>query len=303
LTGNANGGVSQLSRDPVADIKESLWEAFAQDNWKATPRLTVNVGVRYSYYRQPWDANLLLSNFDPSKFDRTKAPTIATTGLICFTSPCSQAGSNAGQSTAANPNANYAGINYINGMIFNGPNSGNNNQASQFGNKVGAAQKYNFAPRVGFAFDVFGNGRTALRGGYGWAYDDTPVSFYETTVFNNPPAVVTYSLGQASADNPTGGATTALSTTPGRVQAVPTNYQTPYIQLYSLDIQQQVTSTMMLDVGYFGDHGTHLLGALNVNQPQPGAWVGKSGATEWKSRSSPISSRSAASNAIRSRQS
>ncbi len=275
LTGNANGGVSQLSKDPVTDIKESLWEAFAQDNWKATPRLTVNLGVRYAYYRQPWDANLLLSNFDPSKFDPTKAPTIATTGLICFTSPCSQTGSNAGQSTAANPNANYAGINYINGMIFNGPNSSNNNQASQFGNKVGAAQKYNFAPRVGFAFDVFGNGRTALRGGYGWAFDDAPVSYYETTVFNNPPAVVTYSLGQASADNPSGGATTGLSTTPGRLQAVPLDYKTPYVQQFSLDIQQQITPTLMFDMGYFGDHGTHLSGALNLNQPRAGAWVGK----------------------------
>ncbi len=103
LTGNANGGVSQLSKDPVTDIKESLWEAFAQDNWKATPRLTVNLGVRYAYYRQPWDANLLLSNFDPSKFDPTKSPTIATTGLICFTSPCSQTGSNAGQSNGCEP--------------------------------------------------------------------------------------------------------------------------------------------------------------------------------------------------------
>ena len=66
LTGNANGngsttfpnGFSQLSRDPVTDIKESLYEAFVQDNWKATPRLTLNVGVRYAYYGQPWDANL-----------------------------------------------------------------------------------------------------------------------------------------------------------------------------------------------------------------------------------------------------
>ncbi len=139
LTGNANGGFSQLSRDPVTDIKESLYEAFIQDNWKATPRLTINAGVRYAFYGQPWDANGLLSNFNPSSYDPTKAPTIASNGLICFTATCSQANSNAGLSTTANPNADYAGINYINGMIFNGPNSANNNQASPYGNKVGAA--------------------------------------------------------------------------------------------------------------------------------------------------------------------
>lgn len=275
LTGNANNGFSQLSRDPVTDIKESLWEGFVQDNWKATPRLTLNLGVRYSYYGQPWDANGLLSNFDPSKYDPSKAPTIAASGLICFTGTCNQSGSNAGLSTAPNPNADYAGINYINGMIFNGPNAANNNQASPYGNKVGSAQKSNFAPRFGFALDVFGDGRTAFRGGYGWSFDEAEVSYYETTVFNNPPSVATYSVGQTSFDSPLGGALSALSTTPGRVQAVPTDYKTPYVQQYSLDIQQQITPTLMLDVGYFGDHGTHLLGALEINQPAPGAWVGK----------------------------
>ena len=275
LTGNANGGFSQLSRDPITDIKFALYEGYAQDDWKANRRLTLNVGVRYAYYGQPWDANLLLSNFSPSKYDASKAPTIATTGLICFTAPCSQSGSNAGQPTTPNPNANYAGINYINGMIYNGPNSTNNNQASPYGNKVGQSQKADFAPRFGFALDVFGDARTSLRGGYGWAYDNAPVSYYETTVFNNPPAVATYSTGQTSFDSPAGGATTGLSTTPGRVQAVPLNFQQPYVQQFSLDVQQMITPKTFIDIGYFGDHGTHLLGALNINGPAPGAWVGK----------------------------
>ncbi|HZP04960.1 MAG TPA: carboxypeptidase regulatory-like domain-containing protein [Terracidiphilus sp.] len=274
LTGNANGGFSQLSKDPVTDIKSALYEGYVQDNWKATPRLTLNLGVRYAYYGQPWDANGLLSNFDPGKYSASAAPTIAASGLICVTGTCSQAGSNAGQSTSPNPSADYSGINYINGMIFNGPNSANNNQASPYGNKVGAAQKTNFAPRFGFAFDLFGNGKTSLRGGYGWSFDDAEVSYYETTVFNNPPAVATYSVGQTSFDNPTGGALTALSTTPGRIQAVPLDYKTPYVQQFSLDLQQQVTSTLMFDVGYFGDHGTHLLGALDLDEPKPGAWMG-----------------------------
>lgn len=275
LIGNANSGFTQLSKDPITDIKSALYEAYVQDNWKITPRLTLNLGVRYEYYGQPWDARGQLSNFDPSKYSAAAAPTIATTGLICFTGTCSQANSNAGLSTSPNASADYAGINYINGMIFNGPSSANNNQASPYGNKVGMAQNTNFAPRFGFAYDVFGDGKTSLRGGYGWSFDDTEVSYYETTVFNNPPAVATYSVGQASFDSPAGGALTALSSTPGRIQAVPLHYQTPYVQQYSLDIQQQITPTLILDVGYFGDHGTHLLGAEEINQPVPGSWVGK----------------------------
>jgi hypothetical protein len=274
LTGNANSGFTQLSRDPVTDMKASLWEGFVQDNWKATPRITLNLGVRYAYYGQPWDANGLLSNFDPAKYSASAAPTIASSGLICFTSPCSQAGSNAGLSTTANASADYSGINYINGMVFNGANSGNNSQSSPFGNKVGAAQNDNFAPRFGFALDVFGSGKTVLRGGYGWSFDDAEVSYYETTVFDNPPAVATYSVGQTSLDSPAGGSLTALTTTPGRIQAVPINYQTPYVQQFSLDLQQQVSPTLIFDIGYFGDHGTHLLGAEEINQPVPGSWIG-----------------------------
>jgi Carboxypeptidase regulatory-like domain/TonB-dependent Receptor Plug Domain len=275
LTGNANSGYSQLSKDPVTDIKSSLYEAFLQDNWKITPRLTLNLGVRYSYYGQPWDARGQLSNFDPATYSASAAPTISTTGLICFTGTCNQKNSNAGQSTSPNSNADYNGINYINGMIFNAPSAANNHQASPYGNKVGTAQNTNFAPRFGFAFDVFGDGKTSFRGGYGWSFDDAEVSYYETTVFDNPPAVATYSVSQTSFDSPAGGALTALSTTPGRIQAVPLNYKTPYVQQYSLDLQQAITPTLILDVGYFGDHGTHLLGALEINQPVPGAYVGK----------------------------
>lgn len=274
LIGNANTGFSQLSRDPITDMKETLYEGFIQDNWKTTPRLTLNLGVRYAYYGQPWDARGQLSNFDPATYDASKAPTIASNGLICFTGTCNQTGSNAGQPTTPNPNADYAGINYINGMIFNQPSVANNNQASPWGNKVGSAQKTNFAPRFGFAFDLFGDGKTSLRGGYGLAFDDAEVSYYETTVFNNPPAVATYSVSEASFDSPAGGALTAVSTTPGRIQAVPTDYKTPYVQQFSLDIQHQFTPSLFFDVGYFGDHGTNLLGALEINQPVPGAWIG-----------------------------
>lgn len=283
LTGNANGGFSQLSRDPITDIKFALYEGFLQANWKATPRLTVNLGARYSYYGQPWDANYLLSNFDPSTYSAAKAPTVASTGLLCFTAICSQAGSNAGLSTSANPNANYNGVNYLNGMIYNGPNAANNNQASPYGNKVGTAQAANIAPRFGFAYDVFGDGRTALRGGYGWAFDNVEVSYYETTVFKNPPSVATYSIGQTSFESTSGGTTPAACVpgttngacnTPGRAQGVPLNYKTPYTQQYSLDVQQQLSPKSILDIGYYGSHGTHLLGGVALNEALPNAYRG-----------------------------
>jgi hypothetical protein len=279
LIGNANSsgsssGFSQLSADPIADVRSELYEGFAQDDFKMNPRLTLNLGVRYSLYGQPWDANGLLSSFNPATYSASKAPTIDSSGLMCTSGTCTQTGSNAGQPTAPNPSADIVGINYINGLIFNAPGAANNNQASPWGNKVGLGDKKNFAPRFGFAYDVFGDGKTALRGGYGIAFDDVEVSYYETADWNNPPAVSTFSVSQTSLDSAPN-ATIPFSKTPAQIRALPLTYNSPYIQQYSLDLQQQLSPSWMLDLGYFGDHGTHLFGGLDLDEPAPGSWVGK----------------------------
>lgn len=275
LLGNVNNGFAQQSRNPMVDINQEVYEAFGQDNWKVSPRFTLNLGVRYSYIGQPVDDAGYLSNFDPSMYSASKAPTIDRSGLICFTGTCNQTGSGAGQPTTPNASADFVGPNYLNGMIFGTPSAANNNQSSPWGNKVGSSQKDNFAPRIGFAWDLFGNGKMALRGGYGIGYDEIEVSYYETTVFNNPPAVATYNATNVNLDTPGGGATgNTPSATPGRIQALPLNFKTPYMQQYSLDLQQQMTPTLLLDIGYVGTHGTHLAGAEEINQPVPGAWRG-----------------------------
>ena len=282
LLGNANGagssaGFSQTSLAITPDIQENVFEGFVQDNWKVKPRLTINVGVRYSYFGQPIDANGRLTSFDPSAYDASKAPTIDKTGSACFTATCSSNGQN---STTSNPNADYVGPNYLNGIISGGGTVGGH--ASKYGSKVGATDNKNFAPRVGFAYDLFGNGRTSLRGGYGWSFDESEVSYYETAVFNNPPAVSTYTLTTTPVDAITGAstATTAPSTTPGRVYASPLNYHTPYVQQFSLDIQQMIWPTFMIDIGYFGTHGTHLLGLININEAVPGSFIGNISPTD-----------------------
>jgi hypothetical protein len=102
---------------------------------------------------------------------------------------------------------------------------------------------------------------------------------YEQAIFANPPYVQTNTYPVATLDNPAGAtATTNIATAtsgvaPPALRASPLIYQTPYVQQYSLDIQRALTPTTSLDVGYFGDHGTHLQGVVDINEVQPGAFT------------------------------
>lgn len=257
LQGVATGGYSQASFAVTPNIQTNQFEAFAQDNWKILPTLSVNLGVRYSYFGQPVDKNNMFTNFDPSTWVAANAPTIDTAGYICTSARTSCSGGVTANST----------YDSLNGMILGAKNS--YGHTAPWAPHVGVADKGNFAPRVGFALDVFGNGKTALRGGYGIAYDATLFGIYEYNVFYNQPYVSTPNYTVAQLSNPASGQI-AVSYTPPVVYWQQSHFHTPYTEQFSLDVQQMVTPTLMLDVGYFGDLGKHLLGVLDMNELQPG---------------------------------
>jgi hypothetical protein len=261
LTGTATGGFTQNSSVRTPDMHAHQFEEFVQDNWKYNRRLTLNLGVRYSIFQQPYDNNHQLSNFDPATYNVANAPTIDSNGNICTVAPCA----NAYGLSSVTPNTGY---DPLNGIILGTP--GTYGHASPFGSAVGKADTHNFAPRLGFAFDVFGDGKTAFRGGYGIAYDASLYGDYEQNIFYNPPYVGTASYTYTNLSSPATGTAAAASTALPTIYSTATRFSTPYSQQFSLDIQQQLMPSLLLDVGYFGDLDHHLLGYIDINSLPPG---------------------------------
>ncbi len=251
---------SQASIDVTPSITANQIEAYLQDDWKITPRLTLNLGLRYSHFAQPTDANHQLTTFDPSLYNPAAAPTIGKTGLICVTGA---------PASACNGVTPVAGVTLAQ-AITNGVSI--NNVNSPYGTKIAKADNLNFAPRVGFAFDVFGDGKTSLRGGYGIAYDSALFAIYEQNIFQNPPFVNTPTISNTSFDNPAAVAAN-VNYSAQVLRATAPHFSTPYVQQFSLDVQQQFPGGVVTDISYVGNQQVHLLGLVDINQAPVGAFA------------------------------
>jgi carboxypeptidase family protein len=264
----------QPSKDTIPDLHYVNFEFYVQDDWKVTPRLTVNVGVRYSYFPSPTDANHTLLNFDPLAFSAANAPTIVT--------------------SPNTPNGDFASGNaatYANGLIFPTGTTCSTAQAiptqvgatcSPYGARVNPSSNNNWGPRLGIAYDPFGNGKWAIRAGYGIFYDRTLNGIWEQNAFDDPPLVQTTTVtnngtsslnlfdnyqppGSVIPPAPLGpsGLTTTGSAWPGQAPI----FRVPSYQDYSLSFQHEVMPNTVAELAYVGTKGTHLLGDIDYNQP------------------------------------
>jgi hypothetical protein len=233
---------TQVSLDLTPDIQTNQLEWYVQDSWKVHPNLTLDFGLRHSLFRQPHDNNKMLTTFDPSAYSAAKAPVInATSGLIT-----SAAGT----------------FDPLNGVIIAGA------AGAKYGNKVAKEDNMNFAPRFGFSWDPFGKGKTAVRGGYGIAYDSGLVGILEQNIFANPPFLQSASISNTRLENAVAGSPPAAN--PTVLRATSPDMKIPYAQSWSLDWQQELPWKTLAAIGYYGNKGTHLIGVADINQPTPG---------------------------------
>ena len=253
---------SQPNKDTIPFLKYVNFEFYVQDDWKVTRKLTVNAGIRYSYFPSPTDSKNTLVNFVPSLFNAANAPGI---------DPVS------GQMVAGNNAATYA-----NGLIFPKGTACTAAQAvpaplvgcSPYGARVNPSSNNNWGPRLGLAYDPFGDGKWAVRAGLGLFYDRTLNGIWEQNAFGDPPLVqTTTTLNTASSslnlfDNPLHGQAGAAPLGPNALTITGTPaFKVPSYLDYNLSVQHEIMPNTVLEVGYVGTKGTHLLGDIDLDQP------------------------------------
>ena len=256
---------NQASQDVVPDLRYLNSEVYVQDDWKINNKLTINLGVRWSHFPAPWDAKNTLVNFDPTVFSASQAAVIDA------------ASGNFDASSAILP-ATYAnGLIFPKGATCAAAQKINATQAtcSPYGSAVNPNYKDNFAPRVGFAYNPDGRGKTSIRGGFGLFYDRTLNGMWENDAFDNPGLVTHVAYESGSFDSITGGTSAPPSLTPNYLFATGTPaLKVPYYANYNLSVQRQLLPTTIVEVAYVGNIARHLLGQYDLNQPTVAARQG-----------------------------
>jgi len=234
-------------------------DAYIQDNWRATHRLTLNLGLRWDGIPHTYEANNNMANFYPNLYNPANAPLWATNpdGTM-----------NYGQISAASPGLGTSPIAalqgyqfYLNGMGFEGKN----------GVPKGLANDawFNFGPRLGFAYDLFGSGKTVVRGGYGLMYERIQGNDMYNAATNPP---FGYSLGTTNVlfsdpHQTWGGGTITVPIVPSGVTGINQNYPPPTTSQYSLGVQQAVGANAVLSVSYVGSVDRHESYWTEINLP------------------------------------
>jgi Carboxypeptidase regulatory-like domain/TonB dependent receptor len=238
VSGNTDG-VDQwrfLYGDPTRDITLNSFGIFIQDNYRIRSRVTVNLGLRYDVTKPIKDSRNLLANFVPSQ------------GVV-----------QVGDGISAPYQTNYN----------------------------------NVSPRLGVAWDVFGTGKTVVRAAGGLIFEQPSI---RTFAFNggglnlNP---TTSALGitpgngtinsflvestdgsqlnwtQAGPVFPASGGVSCNASLPCDIFGVDQHLETPFIINWNFNVQQALTSSMLLQVGYVANHGERLYSVQDINQPNP----------------------------------
>jgi hypothetical protein len=252
LLGNFSN-YQEASADPIGHFRFTQPEAFVQDTWKASRKLSLEYGVRwqgiYPFYTQ---ANNI-SNFDPRVYDPTKAVTVTTGGRIVPGSGNPYNGLvRAGDGVPSDQTGRVPNVNTSIFPLI--PNGGPRGLYQMHGN---------FGPRLGFAYNPRTN--TVIRGGIG-EFFFRPEGNLIFSQLNLPPFLsnTQYDFGNLATVSAGAVNNTGLQAT---VTGIDPRMKNPYTYQYSLGVQQQFPKGLFVELNYVGNAAHHLLRQPNINYP------------------------------------
>lgn len=244
----------QVAIKPKALLLQNEYAAFAEDNWRVTSRLTVDLGLRYELSPSPTEQHDRLAIFDPD---------LSGGGFVVA---CKDGNLPTDQflpsvvSKLADKSGNFPF------PLVCGSSVGYNAE-----NLVKAGNK-NFAPRVGVVWDPTGSGLYSIHAGYGIVYSRYPMQYFLQTALVNPPFAGTFPFSQKITSGKAALTFDAPYASTGSVTVTPLgiarNFDLPDNQQWNLSAERSIHNTNVVSIRYVGNKGTHLFRSFNANQPQ-----------------------------------
>ena len=264
-------------------------ELYISDSWRITSRLTLSGGIRASLFGMWYNPKNSAFNWRPEEYDTSLGASIAVDPTYGFLIHQTESGSGSPGTAVTLPNRTgpYSLQNLdpaiTNGLIQCGVGGVN---ASCMKNNF-----FNPAPRFGFSWDPWGNGKTAVRGGYGMFWEHgTGYEANAGSLIGSPPTVL--SETQSNVPVVSGGSVGAYNligyscqfgaqqcgnyasiagpvTFPLNITSIPRKAVYSYAQQWSLSVQRELHKDVVAQIAYVGTRGTHLTAVRDLNQLSP----------------------------------
>ena len=249
---------NQLQDQDIRHYVNQTVSAYAQDNWHVSNRLSVQYGIRYDVMPHAWERNNRLASFDPTQYQAALAPVVdPNTGAFCTAI--------AGACTSVSPGlVSYNGAQfYLNGVTI----------AGQGGTPRGMTKNdFNtWMPRVGFSYDLTGNGKTVIRAGFGTFFEriqgNDIYNIATAAPFSNAPSLSNVTFANPFLSWQTGAQLSAaqLPVVPQGMTTFATRYPAPAVAQYSLGVQREIVPSLILATQFVGNEGWHQQVELPIN--------------------------------------